>query len=187
MPVPVEPPRLFFALWPGEAVREELRKIVGGLRRTLSGRWVESDKLHLTLAFLGPVPASRLPELEAIIQGLDPQAFELVLDRLEYWRHNRILCLGATQAPPGLLDLVRSLTDCLGQAGFEPARRPFMAHMTLARKAAADWSAMALKTPVRWPVGGVVLVESRISNAGSAYGLHAEKRFRTMPEMTAME
>lgn len=59
--------------------------------------------------------------------------------------------------------------------------------MTLARKAAADWSAMALKTPVRWPVGDVVLVESRISNAGSAYGLHAEKRFRTMPEMTAME
>jgi len=189
VPAPPEPPplRLFFALWPDAGVRETLGKLLRSLRRTVGGRWVEADKLHLTLAFLGAVPPGRLPELAAMVQCLDPPRFDLVLDRLECWRHNRVLCLGASVTPPLLLELVRVLNSKLSQAGFPVEQRPFRAHLTLARKAEADWSAMPLKAPVIWPVECVTLVESRPSSAGSVYLVHAEKRLRAMPEMAAMK
>ncbi|MEW6039810.1 MAG: RNA 2',3'-cyclic phosphodiesterase [Pseudomonadota bacterium] len=186
---PPEPPplRLFFALWPDEEVHEALVRLIRPVRRTVKGRWVEPDKFHLTLAFLGAVPPGRLPELAAMTEGLDLPRFELALDRLEYWRHNRVLCLGASAVPPLLLELVRVLNSKLSQAGFPVERRPFRAHLTLARKAEADWSAMPLKRPVTWPVECVTLVESRPSNAGSAYVVRAEKRLRAMPEMAAVK
>ncbi|QJD28767.1 RNA 2',3'-cyclic phosphodiesterase [Methylococcus geothermalis] len=186
---PIEPPslRLFFALWPDEEVRETLGKLLRSLRRTVRGRWVEPDKLHLTLAFLGAVPPGRLPELAAMVECLDPPRFDLVLDRLECWRHNRVLCLGASQMPPLMLELVRVLNSNLRDAGFPIEQRPFRAHLTLARKADAAWSTMPLKRPVTWPVECVTLVESRLSSAGPAYVVLAEKRLRTMPEMVAMK
>jgi 2'-5' RNA ligase len=186
---PIEPPPLclFFALWPDEEVRVTLGKLLRSLRRTVRGRWVEPDKFHLTLAFLGAVPPGRLPELAAMVECLDPPRFELVLDRLECWRHNRVLCLGASQMPPPMLELVRVLNSNLREAGFPIEQRPFRAHLTLARKADAAWAVMPLKRPVIWPVECVALVESRLSGAGPGYVVLAEKRLQAMPEMPAMK
>ncbi|AAU90486.1 putative 2'-5' RNA ligase [Methylococcus capsulatus str. Bath] len=186
--LPEPPPlRLFFALWPDAGVRETLGRLVRSLRRTVKGRWVEPDKLHLTLAFLGAVPAERLPELTAMTGDLDLPPFELALDRLEYWQRNRVLCLGASATPPLLIELVGILNSKLGRAGFPVERRPFRPHLTLARKAEAAWSAMPLKTSVTWPVDRVTLVESRLSRAGPLYLVRAEKQWRAMPEMAAMK
>ncbi|MGK0683750.1 2'-5' RNA ligase family protein, partial [Methylococcus sp. S1M] len=82
--LPEPPPkRLFFALRPDAGVRETLGRLVRSLRRSVKGRWGEPDKLHLTLAFMGAVPAERLPELTAMTEDLDLTPFELALDRLE--------------------------------------------------------------------------------------------------------
>ena len=180
---PPEPPplRLFFALWPDAGVRDALGQLIGPVRRTVKGRWVEPDKLHLTLAFLGAAPPGCLPELAAMTEGLDLPRFELALDRLEYWRHKRVLCLGTSAVPPLLLELVRVLNSKLSQAGFPVERRPFRAHLTLARNAEADWSAaMPLKTPLTWLVDRLALVESRLSAAGPAYVVRAEKPLRAV-------
>lgn len=185
---PLEPPlRLFFALWPDACVRESLGKLVRPVHRTVKGRWVDPDKLHLTLAFLGAVPAERLPALTVMMGELDLPRFELALDRLEYWQRNRVLCLGASATPPLLLELVGILNSKLSQAGFPIERRPFRPHLTLARKAEAAWSVMLLKRPVTWVVDRLTLVESRLSSAGPVYLVHAERRLRTMPEMAAMK
>jgi 2'-5' RNA ligase len=51
--------RLFFALWPDDAVRARLTGVVDSLRRTVSGKWVKPDNLHITLAFLGDIESER--------------------------------------------------------------------------------------------------------------------------------
>lgn len=84
-PQPPPPLCLFLALWPDDQVR---RRIADHARRWTFPR---TSKLyrpadwHVTLHFLGNVPAERVPEIDtsAVVQ-LNP--FELVLDRPEVWR-----------------------------------------------------------------------------------------------------
>lgn len=58
--------RLFFALEPDPAVRRALASLARALARATGGRVPQAEILHLTLAFLGQVPAGRHAELAAI-------------------------------------------------------------------------------------------------------------------------
>ncbi|HYL02781.1 MAG TPA: 2'-5' RNA ligase family protein, partial [Steroidobacteraceae bacterium] len=66
---PAAPPertrRLFFALWPDAAQRTVLAHAVRKAVRNCGGRPVPAESLHVTLAFLGSVPESRMAELGA--------------------------------------------------------------------------------------------------------------------------
>ena len=63
---PVAPPRperthrLFFALWPSEALRAALAPCIRALQPAGVGRPQRPDQWHVTLEFLGSVPASRV-------------------------------------------------------------------------------------------------------------------------------
>jgi RNA 2',3'-cyclic 3'-phosphodiesterase len=160
--------RLFFALWPVEALRTVLAGRVAALAPTGSGRVQRPDQLHLTLEFLGAVPADRLQAVRDAAAAVRGEPFELVLDALEYWRRPRILCLVARDLPPALAALVHSLRTELASRGFEPECRPYRAHLTLARKVAQPPS-LAPTDPLHWPATDFALVESVTERAGSIY------------------
>lgn len=92
--------RLFFAL----PCPPPLAERIGRWRdsRPLSGRQVATANLHLTLAFLGPVPSSRLVALLDMAAAIEAAPFDLCLDRLLRWR-NGILLLAPSQPPDALL------------------------------------------------------------------------------------
>ena len=52
--------RLFFALWPDDGLRDQLRRVSEPAVRLAGGRPVPPANYHLTLAFLGGLPADRL-------------------------------------------------------------------------------------------------------------------------------
>ena len=58
-------PNLFYALWPDDAVREELAR----LQTRLHGRLTRPPNLHLTLAFLGPQPEALQPLFDREVEG----------------------------------------------------------------------------------------------------------------------
>ena len=162
--------RLFFALWPDERVREELAAVIKRLKQSTSARWVSTDKLHMTLAFLGYVQPDRLGALiEAAGNVSNLPAFDLVLDRTEFWRGPGIICLGTSSAPDALKLLAAELAKNLRVAGFELETRPFRAHLTLARKARHLPADLEFSDPVRWSVASFCLVESRQEQEGSSY------------------
>jgi 2'-5' RNA ligase len=163
--------RLFFALWPDETTREAIVGAVRPLQSRIRGRWVARQNLHITLIFLGFVPSERVAELELLPRRLGGAGGELILDRLEFWRRSRVLCLGASAPPPALLDLVAKLQDELTRAGYTLEQRPFRAHATLARKVDVKWSMKPLPTPVVWSLDGIVLVESKLTPEGPVYDL----------------
>src|SRR5579883_616458 len=72
--------RLFFALWPDEAMREAMVQAIREPVRASGGRPVHAGNLHVTLAFLGAVPERRLTELAEAARaaaedmGSDPAA-----------------------------------------------------------------------------------------------------------------
>lgn len=175
--------RLFFALWPDEMLRSRLVGAAGSLRKTMAGKWVRPENLHITLAFLGDVASERLPDVLRTGGETAGAGFTLVLDRAEFWPRNGIVCLGARETPPALEALAGSLAGRLGEAGFTMERRAFRAHLTLARKGRSDRTRIDLPEPVAWSVDGFCLVESRLSREGSVY-IRRESWLLQGPEAT---
>lgn len=161
--------RLFFAPWPDEALRSRLVDVAGWLRKSMSGKWVRPENLHLTLAFLGDVSVERVPDVLRIGAETAGTGFTLTLDRAEFWPRNGIICLGTSEMPPALKELAGNLAGRLGEVGFAMEKRAFRAHLTLARKGRSDRTRIELPEPISWKVDGFRLVESRLSQEGSVY------------------
>jgi 2'-5' RNA ligase len=123
--------------------------------------------VHITLAFLGETPADRLDDLVACADGVESDAYDLVLDQAGYWRHNRIGWLGASETPPQHFELVRALNTGLQQAGFPVDARPHVPHVTLLRNARGG--EVPACTPVVWPIREFVLVQSNLDPDGAHY------------------
>lgn len=102
--------RLFFALWPDEATRRQVVDVQNCLRHEVSGRWIQPDNLHVTLAFLGQVRADRILMLRRVAAAVLGESLELTLDRLDWWRQPQVLCLTSGGVPETLSRLVTSLS-----------------------------------------------------------------------------
>jgi 2'-5' RNA ligase len=149
--------RLFVALWPGPRSRAALVDARERWRWPPPAAPVPSERLHLTLHFLGAVPGERLDALADAI-ALPFRAFDLVFGHDELWQHGiAVLCPERTPEP--LRQLHGDLAAALWRLGLQPEARPWRPHVTLARHATG-----ALPPPVappwRWPVRGYALVES---------------------------
>jgi RNA 2',3'-cyclic 3'-phosphodiesterase len=168
--------RLFFALWPSEAMQAELARIAGPAVLAAGGRPIPRQNLHATLAFLGSVPENRFPDLgpaaAAVVASWRRRAspaIELPLDCIEHWRRPQILCASARVTPPAATDLASELKDALLAAGFAPDLKPFRAHVTLARK--VERARDTQMTPVLWRFDSFALVASETAPLGSSYSV----------------
>lgn len=163
--------RVFFALWPSTADAARLAAIARAQAAPTGGHPTRQETIHLTLAFLGDIPESRLPELIAAAQTVRAPALTLELDRLGYWRHNRIRWAGCSETPPALGDLAARLHEALKAASF-PADRDhadFVPHITLLSKCTRAAAPQAIEPPLRWTLGEFVLVRSRLDAEGANY------------------
>ncbi|HYE36974.1 RNA 2',3'-cyclic phosphodiesterase [Methylocaldum sp.] len=161
--------RLFFALWPDEAVRASLSRTIESLKQTTTAKWGRPENLHITLAFLGQVSEDRLPLINRVADGVIGQPFELGLDRIEFWRRSGIICLSSVNTPEALKNLANSLIARLAETGFAMENRPYRAHLTLARKGRSGCISQVLSDPINWSVSSFSLIESQIYRAGSLY------------------
>jgi len=149
--------RLFLALWPDDGVRAQIAAHAAHWRWPGTCARYHPADWHATLHFLGNVDADRVPEIAAAA-NVPCQAFELVLDQPRLWpRGLAVLC--ATALPAELRALHARLGQALHGLGLALETRPYQAHVTLARHAAAA-SPPAAAVPVVWPVRGFALVMS---------------------------
>ena len=157
--------RIFFALWPPLETAQALTNWAAGVQRETGGKLTAADKIHLTLAFLGEADAKKATEAA---QAVRAPAHALPMEQARYWRHNQIVWAGPHETPAALQGLVERLHLELTRRELIPERQPFAAHVTLIRKARAPHS-LPLLPALRWPVGEILLVQSRISREGASY------------------
>jgi len=150
--------RLFLALWPDPALRQQLEEWREAWVWPKGAAPVHPDKLHVTLHFLGALPSERLPALlDGFAVPFEP--FQLVLDCAALW-HNGIAVLEPGLTPPGLAGLHARLSDALVALGLQPEARRYRPHVTMARRAGGA-AIPPGGEPVLWTVDRYCLVESK--------------------------
>lgn len=159
--------RLFFALWPDEAIRRELTRLARDLPRR-RGRPVPAPNLHITLAFAGACDSDMHDCLEARAATIEAQSFLLSFTRIGYFPRSRILWFGADACPAPLSSLVRRLNEGLETCGLRPDLRPYRPHVTLLRNAEPAPASVDAK-PLEWLVDSFCLMESHTKPEGAYY------------------
>jgi 2'-5' RNA ligase len=154
--------RYFFAVWPPAATAAAL----AAWAKTLEGRVTAAAKIHLTLAFLGPVAPEKALDAARRVAGR-PHA--LPIEKAQYWKHNQCIWAGPRETPAALSGLVAALHAELRCAGYSLESRPYAAHVTLARSAPPPPRELPPLPKVEWPVGEFTLVRSVNSAKGSVY------------------
>lgn len=133
------------------------------------GRGIPARNLHVTLAFLGQVPESRLAIAKECADRVDSHArIDLQFDRIEVWKRSGVLALVPAASPPALDDLVERLRFNLLNEGFEARQEEYRPHMTLARDAKKRIDAR-LPDAIAWGTNQFALVQSESSTSGSIY------------------
>mgnify|MGYP000863215928 CR=1 FL=1 len=160
--------RLFLALWPDEVLRRRLRELLDRQLPCRSGRPEPIANLHITLVFIGDIASERMAAIEQAAGAVSGTSFELSLARVGYWERPRILWLGPDETPATLFYLVRDLRAALESCGVVSETRPYLPHMTLARKVTRPPPETRVE-PVRWPVETFSLVESVPTAGRSLY------------------
>lgn len=160
--------RLFFALWPGDEVREQLHRLTDNVSNQVRGRQMQAENLHLTLAFLGSVDEASYECLRQMASTIHLPSFQLSMDQLGYFRRPQVVWVGSSEIPEPLQLLVNAIKRGQLECGLEPEKRPFQVHLTLMRKVARGIEFNDL-SPLIWQVNDFCLVESHILPEGVEY------------------
>ncbi len=173
--------RLFLAVTPPENLRRELGVLLPQWTEELGGRWPSPENLHLTLAFLGELEEGRREAIEAAADAAAHRpAFAVEwggLGVFPSWRAARVAYLGVQEGEERLAALARELIAAL-PADLRPRRRPFRAHLTVARfrrpPRQEDLRRLAAElAPLSWSsrIEAIEFFESRLHPDGARYRL----------------
>jgi 2'-5' RNA ligase len=183
-----KPERLFFALWPDDALRQQLISRSKPLVETVRGRPVSDEKLHITLVFLGDTDTRQRDCLESMATRVAEEfaclPFKLTLDRFGHWSRSRVLWFGSIETPEPLTLLVDRLSAGARECGLSLDARPYRAHLTLMRKVSRmpEKLTAASLDPLSWPVNRFALVRSVPVPQGVYYEVLQEWRLRASAE-----
>lgn len=133
--------RSFIAIELDRAVLQALDQVQTDLKRRVGRevvRWVRSDGVHLTLKFLGNVPAGQVPVIE---QGLRRvcaayHPFTLYCANVGCFPHERrprVVWVGVEEPSGTLLALQRAVEEEIAPLGYPTESRAFTPHLTLGR------------------------------------------------------
>ena len=135
--------RTFIAIeLPGEILRlmSQAQAQLNTSAPTGSVRWVHVEGIHLTLKFLGPVPASQIDAITAAMAAAARSVppFTLTLGGAGCFpnvKRPRVIWIGISEPTGRLNSLQRAVESTLSSLGYPSEERGFQPHLTLGRVA----------------------------------------------------
>lgn len=139
--------RAFIAVELGEALRRALGEVQAHVRAAvdLPVRWVEPEKAHLTLKFLGDIDEGQVEAIVSAMADIASQAQPMTValgdvGGFPTLARPRVLWVGLRGDVGPLTDLQQALESRLESLGFAAEGRPFAPHLTLGRVRGGDRS-----------------------------------------------
>ena len=169
------PVRLFFALRFSPQDTQTIVEIQERLKTfASSGNYPPAENLHLTLAFFGEVPSSRVQEAQDALEDLSPVPMTLRFSQAgQFPQGNKELWWLGADPCPELIKLREDLVFQLERRNFSMDRRPFLPHITLARKVSFPGKTPRQEDffllPVLVSCGRVSLMSSQLTSQGAVY------------------
>ncbi len=146
-------------------------------------RMVRLDDLHVTLCFLGSQPADEISSIASACRCVRDCPRPVLTVGRPAWlppRRPRVLAVDLDDHQGALGRAQAELSSALARGGwYEPERRPFRAHVTVARVAGRATVAVVElppPAPVSFVGSSVVLMRSRLARAGARYEALASVR-----------
>jgi 2'-5' RNA ligase len=133
-----------------------------------------ASSLHLTLCFLGDVEAERIPSIEEALAGVPFSAFELDVVGVRFLPERgpkRVVAVELDDGAGALAALQADVSRALAARRlFKPHKRPFLAHVTVARyrRPGQPFSLQNVNVP-RFGVTQMVLYSSLLEKAGAVH------------------
>jgi 2'-5' RNA ligase len=166
--------RLFVALDLPDDAREELVRWRARALEHPDLRLVAPEALHVTLAFLGHLPEEEIPRIaEVLPRGAMAPRLTAVGVKAVPPRQPRLFALDLADEGRRAGAIQAAVSDSLEALGlYEPEKRPFWPHITLARVRKGGRVRRLDPPPPPadpWCATAVTLYRSRLSRAGAAY------------------
>jgi len=161
--------RLFFALWPSDSVRARIQKNQTTAAELHNGRCLRRGNFHLTLVFLGTIPADYLTCLQTMASDVQSQRFNLKLDHVGLFAKPKCLWLGCHEKPESLMLLAELLAQGVKSCGLSIDERQYNPHLTIMRKV-TELTEFTVE-PIDWSVTEFCLVKSEPVSDGVEYSV----------------
>jgi 2'-5' RNA ligase len=186
--------RLFVAIPMPEAVRTEIVRVQQELQRLVSRdavRWTKPEQFHLTLRFLGDVPAERVAALQEAVNAvcLGSSALRLRAQGVGFFpnaRSPRVIWAGVNDGEGRLVDLQKKIEAAVQPFAEGPSSENFAGHVTIGRvkflkrpdieKLAAHAQAIKDRLFGEWTANEVELIRSDLAPTGARHTLLAAIR-----------
>jgi 2'-5' RNA ligase len=167
-------------------VPEGVRSRIAGLQLALRQEearvsWVKPENIHLTLKFLGPVAADRIPSVvrsvSSAASGIEPFEIEVAgTGCFPSPRNPKVFWVGLEQVPEPLKRLQADIDSNLFREGFPREERGFSPHLTIgrvreparARTAAENLMKLGFDSR-RYTASEVIVMRSDLKPTGSVY------------------
>jgi RNA 2',3'-cyclic 3'-phosphodiesterase len=128
--------RLFVALDIPAEVRERLSQYVDRVRiYAPEARWARIESLHVTLKFIGEVIDAKVQEIKTALTEVKGSPFEIEFKEIGFFptpKSARVFWAGV-YAGDDLKQLAEATESAVEKAGIAREKRPYHAHLTLAR------------------------------------------------------
>jgi 2'-5' RNA ligase len=173
-----KPLRLFVAASLPRSELERIDRETKDLRdRLIGARWAPIENQHVTLKFLGRTPVDMRDRVEEAVSDVAAvhHPAEMYVEGLGTFpsvRRARVVWAGLHDDAGLLASLAAELAGALAELGYEPEKRPFRPHLTLARMrepAPVDPERLTLPTGVPFAVDRIELFRSHLSPKGARY------------------
>jgi len=131
--------RSFLAIVIPAAVLKEINRVQGELKSSrVDVRWVDPEKIHLTLKFFGNIEESRIePIADSIkdsVQTTPPFSLQVSgVGAFPHFKNPRVVWVGLVDKTASLIPFQKELEARLDQIGFPREDRSFQPHLTLGR------------------------------------------------------
>jgi 2'-5' RNA ligase len=176
--------RAFIALEIEPEVRDNLEKLVDRFRAKVDHvKWVEPDKMHMTLKFLGDVPSAEIhriaDDLAAVTRETAP--FSLAwrgCGAFPNVRAPRTLWIGTDAGSETVISLAERIEEAMAERGFPEERRRFKPHLTIGRARRGNRPTAVVSDLLEKNaqlelgtsrVGEIVLFSSELTRSGPIY------------------
>ena len=177
--------RVFCAVELPAEIRRRVGDHIAELRSRMPGArasWDHSEKLHITLKFLGEIEQARAVFLmdAAARSTLSVSPFNIMIEGAGAFPPRglpRVLWLGVRDATGLLAQLQLNLENECETVGFPREARPFHPHLTIARLRSKPEGARRLAAlhqeigfaPAEVPVNHLIVMQSHLGTSGSIY------------------